>query len=1146
MSGTYKAYGLATKKKLKFVAGLEVYFKDPKCQISNGQESSKSSYFKTTLYAPDQKAFQKLSQLSSLKRKSKIALNGEEYGLWDWASLEEAAAAGCIACSSEINDIVGKHFLLNSPKAGLESFRKMISIFGQNYYLCLVGNKFDKYHITAIDITFEDGSKDWFFGSDTVETERSKRVRAIEVFENQDRHTKLVSGTRNGIVFPYKKNIKKVDLVQGNIPIESGDLQLKVNKAFLALSQKDNVQLIYSDYAYYASADDKIVQDVRLYSENKKEYVKRHMQSSDEAFSYLSETLGLPEEKIKQISENQTLWLSKFDNFKLKYDVRLPEVDGGQDSLELTMKIIKETGRMKWDNPEYVARLKREIEVIAKNGVVNLLPYFFPIKKVLDEYKKKNEIVGACRGSAGGSLLLYLMGVTQLNPLKYGLSFERFLSLARVLSGSYPDVDTDLPSRDLLVGKDRHSGFLYGTWGDRASQISTRTLLRLKSSITDVNRYFNGGKVEEYIKNLTKSMPAAPTGVSDHDFVFGYEDDDGNHIEGLLDKSEDLKMYTEKKPEEWAIVQKCLGISRQTSAHASAFIIADRPVKDTVPLFNEEFTQYEAKEIEKAGMIKYDFLVVKQLEDVQLAMNLINKKSGKTDIPSYHFWHGDVLMDIMNLPEEIDVFKSVWEGQNATLFQISTSGMSSYCKKLKPKNTEDGAVILALYRPGPLDFVDPKTNRNMAEEYIERRFGRSQPDIKELADLLPETYGIMVYQEQVSKVSVEIGGMKPDDAEELRRVFSKKDKKKSLEMKPVFMENAVKNVGQEKAETIWNQMETFSRYGFNKSHAVGYFLLTYQSMYLRHHYPLEWWSAVLSNADEGEISTELFKYVKDLVVAPDINYSTNQMTIDYDKSKIRAKLGVLKGAGDKSIAPIIAGAPYSDIKDFVRKDVAGPALTKRLIHVGAMDSLFDKNDSLLQKMQKYEDAVLENKHEIAVKAGKKTKPLAKGEVDDIYLSMSPLKDFQLKKAIFPTMPASLSELYLKYASRMKEGFDGGELFSNSRGMPTKFWSGDAVKRFDNIQQIGSNVYFCAVGYIVDCKEFSFSKNTKKALKLVVDFDGHVMEKVMWPDYETGKLSYPKDLKTGSIALLFMSRRATKQGADSSSPSSISEIILESV
>jgi hypothetical protein len=307
----------------------------------------------------------------------------------------------------------------------------------------------------------------------------------------------------------------------------------------------------------------------------------------------------------------------------------------------------------------------------------------------------------------------------------------------------------------------------------------------------------------------------------------------------------------------------------------------------------------------------------------------------------------------------------------------------------------------------------------------------------------------------------------------------------------------------------------------NCSHATGYSMITYACMYLRYHYPMEWWASVLTNADEGEISTTLFKHVRDKVIPPDINLSSNEMEIDYERNKIRAKLTVMKGLGETVAEPIIKNAPYSDIKDFIRKKVAGPSLTQRLIHVGVMDSLFPKDSTLLEKLQAYEDAVLQVAYEDKIAAGKKAKPPAKGKVDPQYLSMSPLQDFIAKKMILPTLPMNLSSIVSRFASIMNEGTLDRPMFSDDKGRAHHMLTGDQFFEVERRAPFSKPMYFCVPAYIIDMKEFSFSQNEKKALKMTVDIDGRISERVMWPAWGENVVSYPKELKRYSVVLLFM-------------------------
>ena len=1120
MTSLYRGYKYALKKGLKFIPGLEIFIKDPNCPYVKGSVAEKSSYFKITLYATNQEQYGFLSKLSSKETNIKISHYGETYNAFGWKEIEEAASKGLLAVSSDVHDIVGKHLLTNTPQIGQKIFLKLKELFGENYSVSIIGNKIDKSWVSLVHFKLQDGTEDFVLSTSKVSTNAARMAKALEIVENPKKHSYLKSYRKNYITIkigdPGKK-ITKADLHNGFISLKEGDIQLKINMFMYSLANRYGVRILYSDYSFYASPEDKTVQDVRLSQEDIKEHTKRHMQTSEEAIAYLK-GMGLSEDKASAILKSNAEWATKFNNFGIKTTYRLPSVEDNKNALELCVEHIKALGRLPND-PRYIDRLRYEISVLSKNGKIDLIPYFLPIRDVLDHYKKNKRITGPGRGSAGGSLFLYLMGITQVDPIKYDLSFERFLSLDRVLNGDLPDVDVDLVDREPLVGPDGLSGYLYSRWGTKAAQISTRIQLRLKSSIKDVNRYLHG-KVEPEIEKLSKSLPPPPQGINDQDFTFGFEDSDGNHIPGLIETNTDLQKYAESRPREWELVKRCLGISRQNSKHASAFIISDSDIQETIPTFMGNTTQFEAKAVEELGFIKYDFLKVNQLQDIELCISYINKKHNKA-LNAGYFWKDGKELYIWDLPEEKEVFESIWSGDTSTLFQINTQSMVPFVKKIRPNSINDLSTILALVRPGPLDFIDPDTGISMADEYVERRNGRGTIKIKEILDLLPETYGVMCYQEQVSKISKELGGMSATDAENLRRLFSKKQKAKALAMKPVFMKNAIKKVDPGIAEAIWQQMETFSRYGFNKSHSTAYAMITYACMYLKHHYPLEWWAAVLSNADEQEITTNLYKHIEELVVPPDINESSEVMTIDYERKKIRAKLSVMKGIGDKIIKPIVDNRPYIDLKDFVSKKVAGPSITRKLIHVGVMDSFFKPEMTLLEKMQTYEDTVELCEYEEKVKLGKKVKELKKGKIQDEYLSLSPFDDFKVKKSIFPTMPLNLTDLVKKYSKLLDEGNSGKIKYSRRNGGDAyPLISGKDMEILEKKLPIDKDLSFCVPAYIIKVDEFWYSNDTKKALKIHVDIDSKISERVMWPPYGGNEPSYPKNLSKNMIVLLF--------------------------
>jgi DNA polymerase-3 subunit alpha len=332
---------------------------------------------------------------------------------------------------------------------------------------------------------------------------------------------------------------------------------------------------------------------------------------------------------------------------------------------------------------------------------------------------------------------------------------------------------------------------------------------------------------------------------------------------------------------------------------------------------------------------------VSALKDINLCLKYINKKHGNKDVETGYFYHNDKKEYIWDLPEDMDVFKMLWQGKTETVFQLNSTTATPLVKKIKPESVLDCAVITSLGRPGPLDFIDEKTGRNMAEEYAYRKAGLSKGDLPILEQLIPETYGVLVFQEQVTKIARELGQMSVIDAENVRIGMGKKKIKLLNSLKPQFIKGASQKVGEELAEKVWSMMATFARYGFNKSHAVAYSVISYACAFLKHHYPLEWWAAVLSNADDKEINEVFYKYVKDMVLPPDVNTSTEQMEVDYNINKIRNKLSVISRLGETAAENIIDKRPYKDLKDFVEKGACGPALTRKLVYVGALDSLFE-------------------------------------------------------------------------------------------------------------------------------------------------------------------------------------------------------------
>jgi DNA polymerase III alpha subunit len=1142
LSSCLKAYSQTKKAGLKFIPGIEIYFKDTACPIVTGTPVDRCKYFTTTIYCKDQIAYQELTKLVSSGQFSTMEIHDDTQQIWTWKHLETISKFNVEVVLGGVHCMVGKPMLAGHADLGQMILTKLKGIFGDRLSCALLCEPWVKKYSQVVEIECVDGTRLTCMASDQISTDRARRIRASDLIERSG-HTTIKSLSAGNVSRDINKEIKKVKLHKGFLPLPGGDVTLKVNKFLKALSSRHNIPVLATDYAYYAKKEDKIVQTMRLEG-NDKLQPNLHMKDTKEVQEYLTGIMGLSADEAARVVAANEVWAAKFDAFTLKYDWHLAKAEG--DPLRLAMEVIRANGRMRWDDPKWVSRLKEELEVIAKNPKKDLTAYFLPIRDVLDEYKKNGLLTGPGRGSAGGSLFCYLLGITQVDPFEYDLPFQRFFSLDRILMGELPDIDVDLEDRTLLVGEDGKSGYLYGRWGDKAAQISTRTTIRLKSAIKDTNRYFKG-KVEESIEIFTKGLPAPPQGVSDLNFVFGYDDTDGNHILGLMEQSEDLRNYVETRPEEWEIVSKAMGLTRAFSSHASAFVLSDEAIQNVVPTKQGHITQYEAKECEAAGLIKYDFLVINQLKDIRVCMDLINKKNGEKKVVG-NFTHQGKDTYIWKLPHIEDVFKSVWGGSTETCFQINTRSMVPFVKEILPSSVMDLATILALVRPGPMDFIDENTGRNMVEEYVLRRKGESEPDIKELSQLLPETYGIITFQEQLNKIARDLAGFPGQEAETLRKNMSKKKMIELMKMKPAFIEGAKKKVSEEVAEGIWDRMITFGRYGFSIIHAVEYALITYACMFLKHYYPLEWWAAILTNATEQEITGKFWPYVKDIVSPPDINLSGDTMVVDYANEKIRAKLGVIRGMGDATLMPIVDNRPYKDIQDFVNKQVAGPSLSHKLIHVGVLDSLFPAKTSLNDKLKMFQDAVeirsFTEKKKKADATGKKMRALEpkQGVVPEGYTNLHPIVDAAMKKSVLPSMPISTYDLGARF-SKVKAEFYKVPKVISQRGYETLLINGETLQQLDEVpgEKIEKDIYVASTGFVVKSEEFSFPKKnpTKRALKMVLDVDGYVSEKVLWPDYDSGQLTYPAELKKGAIITVFFRKKAGRKDM------SIQSLVVES-
>lgn len=565
----------------------------------------------------------------------------------------------------------------------------------------------------------------------------------------------------------------------------------------------------------------------------------------------------------------------------------------------------------------YYERLDYELSVIKKMG----FPGYFLIVSDFIQWSKAHGVpVGPGRGSGAGSIVAWSLKITDLDPLKLDLLFERFLNPERV---NMPDFDVDFCQENrykTIEYVQKKYGF------DHVAQIITYGKLQAKNVIRDVARVLQMPYAQA--DRISKMIPPGVQGKNPT-------------LQESLNQVPELEQMRQEDPQInklFDIGMKLEGLYRQSGMHAAGVVIGDRPLDQLVPLYKDPkadmpVTQYDMKFVEETGLIKFDFLGLKTLTVIKKAVDWV-KKVHKIDL------------DIDNIPlDDKLTYEMLQRGDTSAVFQFESPGMKDVHKQIKPDRFEDLIAIVSLYRPGPMDNIPTYIKRKHGEEEITYL----HPD---LAPILDETYGIMVYQEQVMKIAQALGGYTMGGADKLRKVMGKKMRDEIPKQRKMFTEGAVaKGIDEGTATKIFDQMEKFASYGFNKSHAAAYSLVSYQTAYLKAHYPVEFMCAVMSldmtNVDKLLLYKEECKKMGFKVLPPDINKS--DADFDVEDGNIRYALAAIKSVGAANMEAIAAErhahGPYKDVSDFIHR-IDAKQINRRqleqLIKAGAFDCL-DKN-----------------------------------------------------------------------------------------------------------------------------------------------------------------------------------------------------------
>lgn len=661
----------------------------------------------------------------------------------------------------------------------------------------------------------------------------------------------------------------------------------------------------------------------------------------------------------------------------------------------------------------YDERLNYEVEIILQMG----FPGYFLIVMDFIQWAKNNGVpVGPGRGSGAGSLVAYSLKITDLDPLRYDLLFERFLNPERV---SMPDFDVDF----CIVGRDKVIQYVSEHYGREAvSQIATFGTMAAKGVIKDVARVL--GKSYGLADRLSKLVPNRP-GITLHEAI-----QEEPQLQDLV--------YNNNHPdyddvnEIWEMGSKLEGITRNTGKHAGGVVIAPGKITDFSAIScdadgTNHVSQYDKDDVESAGLVKFDFLGLRNLTVIDEAVHAINqRKQQQGEEP--------INLDTISL-EDPKTYKLLQRAQTTAVFQLESTGMKKYLAKLKPSNIEDIIAMCALYRPGPL-------NAGMVDMYIARKHGQEKViyDHPDLENILSNTYGVIVYQEQVMQISQVLAGYTLGGADMLRRAMGKKKAEEMAKQRQIFVEGASKReIDPLVSGKIFDLMENFAAYGFNKSHSAAYGIVAYHTAWLKTHYPSEFMSAVLSsemqNTDNVVFLIDDCRMLGLEVQPPSINRSMYRFTA-HDEKTIIYGLGAIKGVGEHAMQSVIesrqAHGDFTDLFDFCHR-VDMKKINKRtmeaLIRAGALDCFNEERSSLIQQLPEAIQAAEQARHnrergitdlfgeveEVQRKPTQPTKPWSdevrlKGEKDTLglYLTGHPIQIYRQELIHF--IPKTLNAL----------------------------------------------------------------------------------------------------------------------------------------
>ena len=1038
MYGSVEFYKACSSAKIKPIIGCEL-FVAPFSKADKKRIPGYSSGYPIVLIAKDKQGYKNLCKLSSIAH-----MEGFYYTPRIDKALLKEHSQGLICLTGPLSGSIPSKIIAGKDEELLAEVEWYKNLFEDDLYL-----EIQRHHMTQEQIA-QDGMMDepWLYQKHLDYIANQEKVNARLIQLSKDLNIPLVATNDTHYIDRQDWKAHEILLnIQSGEPCEIWERDSQGNPKHRMLNPKREVS--FSHEMYFKSPEEM----VKLFSDVPEAISSTQAIADKCHFDFDFKAKYYPV-FIPPHLEGKDISAAEREKAAEQFLIQLCEEGIKKRYLTFHLEKVKEKYPGKEPLDVVRERLKYELDIILSKGMCD---YLLIVYDFIAWAKSQGIPVGPGRGSGAGSIILYLIGITDIEPLRFHLFFERFINPERI---SYPDIDVDIcmERRQEVI---EYTVRKYGK--ERVAQIITFGTMKAKMAIKDVGRVLSVPLPK--VNAIAKLVPEDPTIT----------------LEKALEVDPDLKAQYETDQETKTLIDlamKLEGSVRNTGIHAAGLIIGGDPLMDHIPLCVSKdsdiaVTQYSMKPVEAVGMLKIDFLGLKTLTAIQKAVNSIKLSTGKD-------------IDWVNLPlDDAATFQILNQGKTQGIFQVESGGMQELAKQLHIDKFEEIIAVGALYRPGPMEMIPSFCNRKHGKESIEI-------DHPLMGDILAETYGIMVYQEQVMQIASRLAKYSLGEGDVLRRAMGKKDKEEMARQREKFKEGALTNeISETISMQIFDKIEKFASYGFNKSHAAAYGYLTYVTAYLKANYPKDWMAALMTT-DKDDI-TKVAKVIREAqamsiaILAPDVNESNKEFVAT--SKGIRFAMAGIKGVGEGPVECVLqernVKGHFSTLYDFIKRidtKRVGKKVIETLIEVGAFDFTGWSRQALLESV----DGMF-------LVAAREQKEASKGIID--FFSM--IEDTSENKFAYPppVKQEKTKQEILKREYELLGFYLQGHPLDDYKNMLQRL-SCCPLADFDKLEKNA----LCRAAFIIESSSVKISAKSQKKFAILTISDGvDRYELPIWPE-----------------------------------------------